>query len=213
MSDTRNAPKHKHIHPAVTGCDDHPQLTQCKVYTLQIAANGQVLLPAPNTHFFIIAATGTVGIQGDTFGQIDGLTAGQGMNNTPFNKLTIIDQSGAANTVKLLIAPGEFTNQILSATVNIGRVPNSGSFANAQASITTASAQLLAANAARQYLMVQNNDPAATIYLGFGAAAVTAANGLRLLPGQAYEQCGVVTNQAIQVIGSAATTAVAVITG
>ena len=111
--------KHHIQHPATVDQDVYPHLQSLKVYTYTIPANQSVIIPAQNNHFFILAATGTVGIWGDTFGQFDGLTQGQGMNNCPFNKLILSDQSGASNTVKLLIAPGEFTNQILQSLVSI----------------------------------------------------------------------------------------------
>ena len=113
------APKIQHQHPAEVNQPDHPQLSSAKVYTITLPANGSFLLPSPNTNFFITGATGLVAVQGDTFGQIDGLGAGQGLNGVPFNRLTLIDQSGAANTVKILVAPGEFTNQILAGIVNL----------------------------------------------------------------------------------------------
>jgi hypothetical protein len=111
--------KHHIQHPATVDQDVYPHLQSLKVYTYTIPANQSVIIPAQNNHFFILAATGNVGIWGDTFGQFDGLTQGQGMNNCPFNKLILSDQSGASNTVKLLIAPGEFTNQILQSLVSI----------------------------------------------------------------------------------------------
>ena len=211
-------PKHHHAHPAEVNQGDHPQLTNAKIYTVTIAANQNVLLPAPNTHFFIISSTGPIAVMGDTFSQIDGLTTGQGMNNLPFNKLTLIDQSGSANTVKILIAPGEFTNQIIAATVSLSSstiqaMRQSGSFSNGSFSVTTASQTLVAANSGRQYLLVQNNDSAAIVYLAFGAIPATAATGIKLSPGQSYIQENIVATNSVQIIGSAATTNVILVTG
>ena len=130
------APKIQHQHPAEVNQPDHPQLSAAKVYTITLPANGSFLLPSPNTNFFITGATGLVAVQGDTFGQIDGLGAGQGLNGVPFNRLTLIDQSGAANTVKILVAPGEFTNQILAGIVNLAAGTTVGLSAGATVSIT-----------------------------------------------------------------------------
>lgn len=54
--------------------------------------------------------------------------------------------------------------------------------AQTAASVTTVSGLLLAAKADRRFLMVQNNDVSATVYLNVAGAAAT-VNGLKLLPG------------------------------
>ena len=69
--------------------------------------------------------------------------------------------------------------------------------------MTNASAQLLAANAARQYLLIQNKDGAGNLYIAFGKAA-TVANGVRIIPGGAYELVGVCSTQEIRAIGDIA---------
>ena len=210
-----NHNKHHHAHPAEVNQPDHVQLTAAKIYTLQLSAGGQALLPAPNTHFFIISSTGPLAVQGDTFGQIDGLTTGQGMNNLPFNKLTLIDQSGASNQVKILIAPGEFTNQIIAATVAISSASmlamrQSGSFVASAPALTTAQQLILAANSSRQYLLIQNNDPTITAFIFFANGA---AAGIKLSPGQTFIQENIVTTQAVYMSASAATANVSVVTG
>lgn len=49
--------------------------------------------------------------------------------------------------------------------------------------VGVASASILAANAARRFLMVQNNDPAANVFLNLAGAAATVAGGVKLAPG------------------------------
>lgn len=58
--------------------------------------------------------------------------------------------------------------------------------ANTQKTVTNASASMVAANAARQYLLIQNKDTAGVIYINFGAAA-TVANGLKIAAGGSFE--------------------------
>ena len=111
--------KHHIAHPAEVGQDAHPQLQGLQIYTYTLAANASVQIPAQNQNFFILSATGTLGVWGDTFGHFDGLTYGQGLNNVPFNRLILSDQSGESNTIKILLSPGQFTNQILQSIVSI----------------------------------------------------------------------------------------------
>jgi hypothetical protein len=90
--------------------------------------------------------------------------------------------------------------------VSINSAPRS-TFVNAQKTVTNASAQLLAGNTNRAYLLIQNNDAAGIVYIGFGAAAVTAANGIKLAPGASYELNSNITTSEIKAIGSIASNA------
>lgn len=62
-----------------------------------------------------------------------------------------------------------------------------GAFTQAAPAIATASTQILAAKSTRRYLLIQNNDPAITIYLNLAGAAAAAATGLKIGPGGSYE--------------------------
>lgn len=84
------------------------------------------------------------------------------------------------------------------------------SFANAQKTVTTASAELVAANPNRSYLLIQNNDATGVVYVNFGAAA-TAANGVKIPPGGSYELNSNIATNAVNAIGSIANNANVVI--
>ncbi len=94
-------------------------MKQIQSYTYTIPANGSVQIPAPNDNFIVQAATGPVTVRGDTFGTLPSLVAGQGLKAVPFNRLELKDESGAPNTVTLLISPAEFVNQVFSGSVVI----------------------------------------------------------------------------------------------
>lgn len=182
-------------------------------YTFTLAAGGTTRIPAGGRFFKILSSTGAVAVKG-SWGSLSGLIVGQGISDTDFQDLTFTDKSGASNTITVVIGEKNFIDGATgSVAVLTNKVAQSGSFSNAQANITTSSAQLLAANAARQYFLLQNNDPSAFIYVGFGAGAVTAANGIRVIPGGNLELSGIVTTQQINVIGSAATSAAVVVQG
>lgn len=66
-----------------------------------------------------------------------------------------------------------------------------------------ASVQALAANAARKYLLIQNNDEAANIFIKFGAAATLTS--IKVGPGGSYEP-NLVSGQTVNIISDVALT-------
>ena len=72
-----------------------------------------------------------------------------------------------------------------------------GAYTQSAPAIATASTQILAAKSSRRYLMIQNNDPATTIYLNLAGAAAAAATGLKIGPGGFYENADWPPNAAI----------------
>lgn len=94
-------------------------MKQIQSYTYTIPAFGSRQIPAANDNFLVQAATGPVTVRGDTFGTLPRLVAGQGLKLVPFNRLELIDTSGAPNTVTILLSPAEFVNQVFSGSVAI----------------------------------------------------------------------------------------------
>lgn len=88
-------------------------------------------------------------------------------------------------------------------TVNVVDVP--AAFTQAQKTVTNASTQMLAANAARAYLLIQNNDAAGIVYVTLNGTAATVLNGIKLAPGASLEIQGHCPSGAINAIGSIAT--------
>lgn len=73
-----------------------------KVYTFIIPANGAFPLLVQSDYFRLQSATGAVDVNGDTFGTLPDLLTGQGLENTPYKRLTFTDKTGAPNTVSVL---------------------------------------------------------------------------------------------------------------
>ncbi|WP_288254041.1 hypothetical protein [uncultured Hydrogenophaga sp.] len=94
-------------------------MKQIQIYTYVVPANGSVQVPATNDNFIVLAASGPVTVRGDTFGTLPNLMAGQGLKAVPFNRLELKDESGAPNTVTLLMSPAEFVNQVFSGSVSL----------------------------------------------------------------------------------------------
>lgn len=176
-------------------------------YDFTIPANGTYRLLVAGDYFKIMTATGAVNVQAD-FGNLRGLIAGQGLEDSPFKFLVFDDASGASNVVRVVIGDEKFVDG-LGGTVNVSQsvVARSSAFANVAKTVTSTSTQLLAANPARQYLLIQNKDPAGDIFVNFGAGAATTGNGIRIVAGGFYELAGVCSTQALQAIGSIASNA------
>ncbi len=109
--------------------------------------------------------------------------ANQLLDALKLRRVIIVSTGGAPQTVGTLTIP----------------------FTNIQVTVTNASTTILAANLNRHYLLVQNNDPSGIIYIAFTIAA-TAASGLRILPGGSYELDPNCSSDAINAIGTLAST-------
>lgn len=90
-------------------------------------------------------------------------------------------------------------------SVNISNV--NGAFTNAAETVTNASGTLLAANASRRYLFIQNNDAAGIIYVRLDGGTATTATGIKIAAGGNYECQGFLPTGAITAIGSIASNA------
>lgn len=175
-------------------------------YTIALTANGSFRMLVAGRFFKIMSATGTVSVQSD-FGKLADLTAGQGMEATDFQYLLLTDTSGATNTVKVLVADENFIDGLRGGIdITTAKVPISAAFANVAATVTNASASLIAANAARQYLLIQNKDLTGNIYINFGSAA-TVANGIKIAAGSSYEMNSTQSSGAVFAIGDIASNA------
>lgn len=181
-------------------------MTTATIYTDTIAANSTLQKLVTGSYFKILSATGAVNF--DCPGaKLTGLIAGQGIEKQPFDRFELRDASGASNTVRYVVADEGFLDGIQGAvTIGQATTANSSSYTNAAATVTNASASLIAVNAARKYLLIQNKDASGSIYINFGAAA-TVANGIKIAPGGAYESDAVVSTQQIFAIGDIASNA------
>lgn len=92
-------------------------------------------------------------------------------------------------------------------TGNVAVTNTAGAFVQSQKTVTSASAQVLAANAARRYLLIQNNDASGVIYVTLNGVAATTTNGIKIDAGGSLELQGYVPTGAINAIGSIASNA------
>lgn len=139
-----------------------------------------------------------------------GAEAGAWMKEA-FQNFTL--SSSIAQTVKLLITGREGGSRRTAGAVSVTNV--NGAFTQAAVNVTNVAGgvQLLAANAARRYLLVQNRDAVNSLYVTLDGQAPTAALGVLVEPGGALELNGYACTGAVRALASGATAAAVVVEG
>lgn len=160
--------------------------------------------------FRILAATADMTVtfywQGREVAKAEGVSAGyaEGFKSGQFDKITII--SATAQTIQFVTRLGNVVAYDAPPTGNVS-VQNlpalQGAFTQANPAVTSASTQIMAANAARRYLLIQNNDATGDIYITLdGTEATVGGKGLKIAAGGSYEVPFYLCSGAIKAIGS-----------
>jgi hypothetical protein len=87
-------------------------------YDFNLSAGGSYDLPATGAFYRVITSTGAVSIREDGGGRVGPISAGQGMRNRNFNRLSIRDESGAANKGTLIVAGSDFVDDRITGEVS-----------------------------------------------------------------------------------------------
>jgi len=96
--------------------------------------------------------------------------------------------STLTQAVSFYLSRGRVGSNVFSGAVSVTAFSNNGSHVPAAKTVTNASAQLLAANSARKYLLIQNQDATGIIFVrGDGAAATATSACIRIGPGDVWE--------------------------
>jgi hypothetical protein len=160
--------------------------------------------------FRILDSTGPVTVkyyyQGREVAEAVGMLTGYGERFTAqkFDRIRIT--SASAQTITFVIRDGAEVRYDRGAA-SVVVTNTAGAFTQAQRTVTNASAQMLAANTARRYLMIQNKDASGDIWVNLAGAAATTANGLLIPAGGSLELQGFVCTGAVFAIGSIASNA------
>lgn len=181
-------------------------------YDLTIDSGASANLLVHGDYFKIMSASGPITVRSD-FGELSGLVAGQGLEDTPFKYLTLRNTSGGVNVIKLFIGDEKFIDG-MSGDVSISKAkaPTSAAYTTTAVTVTNAATLIDAANAARGALLIQNNHASGNIFVGF-TAGVTVTTGIKVVPG-GYMELSVVPTGAIYAIGDiASNTAVVIVEG
>jgi len=177
--------------------------------TVQTIAGGNpVILPISGNSFYVdqdpsIVGNATVHFQDTNLGQSSApIYVGAGfIAKVPFTQILIEVKTAQAGKVLRIVygTDVDFTAGV-NATISISdQPPVRFTGTSQQHTASTTSAQLVPANAARKFIMVQNKDAALDIYLGFGVTATT-TNGFLLKAGATMTLDAAVCTNAINTI-------------
>lgn len=191
-------------------------------YQQTFAANTTWGMNVPGSYYSTLECTLPVNVRfykggtlldlGEIKGLMSGLEVDFGRGGNAFDRVEIDVQAG--DTVKIGIGNGQarYNRGASTVTVSQNKTPQSASFLAQSKTVGLTSAALLAANANRQYLLVQNNDTANNIFVQFGSAATVAA-GVRIIPGGYLLIDNCVPTQAINAIATVSNPNIIVVEG
>lgn len=117
-----------------------------------------------------------------------------------FDKVVIV--STVTQTIQFVTRQGAEVRYDTPPNGNVIVTNTGGAFTHQVSTVTNASGQLRAANAARRYLLIQNNDASGDVFIRLDGATATVANGIKIAAGQALELTNYAPTGAITAIGS-----------
>jgi hypothetical protein len=185
-------------------------------YDFTLSANGSDTKEVTGSVVRVRSCTGTLRISidggpGANFGSGQGFRMPAGKT---FRTLTIRDVSGSTNTGTVFIGDASYEDQTFSGAVSVTNLPaKQGSYTQTKPAVTNLSSQLVAAKVGRRYLLVQNNDATANVYVNLTGAAATVAGGIRLVPGGVLELAAFPPTDAVTAIADQPTADVRVLEG
>lgn len=176
--------------------------------TITLTAGQRVEFVEPGDFFRLMAATAAITVeyynQGKEIaeGTLVGVGYAEQFNTGGFDKIAIT--SPTAQTITFATRLGNTVAYDTPPTGQVQVTNTAGAFTQAQKTVSNASGQLLAANTARRYVLIQNKDASGDIYVTLDGTAATTAKGIKIAAGGSYECQGYAPTGAINAIGSIA---------
>lgn len=122
-----------------------------------------------------------------------------------FDKIAIT--SDTTQAIQVVIRLGNDVRYDTPPNGNVTIIAAASTFTNTQKTVTTTSATIVAANAGRRYLMIQNNDATGDIFVRLDGVTATAATGIKISASGSLELQNLVPSTAITAIGNIASNA------
>lgn len=179
--------------------------------TLTLTAGQRLEFIEPGDFFRLMAASAPITVEyyrngaGVAEGTLVQVGYAEKFTAGGFDKIAI--SSATAQTITFITRYG---NEVWYDTPPTGLVSvtnTAGAFTQNPKTVANISGQVLAANAARRYLLIQNNDTSGDIYVTLDGTAATTAKGIKIAALGSYECQGYVPTGAINAIGSIASNA------
>ena len=173
-------------------------------YRQTIAANATWRISAAGGFFRVMSAGAAIEIEafknGSQQAEIQNVKGGL-WRRGDFDELIVTNLTAAQNNVEIVTDENEMGYDSFSIS------GNQGAYTQAAATVTNTSAQLVAANSARRYLLIQNKDASRDIYVNLTGVAATTANGIKIPAGGSLELANYCPTAAVFAIGSIASNA------
>ena len=128
-----------------------------------------------------------------------------------FNKVLITNKEATAQDIQFVARLGHEVEYNKTPVGDVNITNTTGAFAQSQKTVTNASTQLLSANPARRYFLIQNNDAIGDVYVTLDGTAATTAKGIKIAAGGSYECQNFNPSGEIFAIGSIASNAIVVV--
>lgn len=177
-----------------------------RIKTIKIAPGQAFELTAPGDYVRVRSAAVDLTIENPDAGEILEVSQGDDFQMSPFKSLRISHASGAEQVVKLIVATGKKAG---SSQVggSISVAGQQGPYTQKRVSVTNVNQVVLFANAARRYLLIQNNDLSAVLRVRLDGSAATATAGFRVQPGGVLELPNYAASGAVNAMMETATAA------
>lgn len=160
---------------------------QLSARSLTQTMTGRTLINAAGRFFRLISAANPVKVEfldsnGGVIGTLSNFLAGLGVVDFPFSGVAITPT--VAGEISYVIATSRVDYDRAAGSVDITNT--SGAMVNSEATVATA-ATLMAADARRRYVFVQNNSAGSYLRVTLDGSTPTASHGIRIAPGDYWE--------------------------
>lgn len=165
----------------------------------------------PGDFFRLLEAVGPVDItfyrNGAEVSEAENIGEGfaEKFRNAGFDRVRIT--SATTQAIQFVIRLGADVFYDKPPTGNVTITGQNGAFTQAQKTVTNASGSMLAANANRKYLLIQNNDATGILYVTLDGTAATTAKGIKIAAGGTLELINYCPSGQVFAIGSIASNA------
>lgn len=130
-----------------------------------------------------------------------------------YNKVKIKNETTGPQTIQFVGRLGHEVEYNKTPVGDVNIKNTGGAFTQIQKTVDVANTLLDAATPLRRYLLIQNNDQAATIFVTLDGSVATATNGIKLSPSQSLELDNYVPTGAINAISTVLTSSILFVEG
>lgn len=156
--------------------------------TIEQTWTGKNTFAVPGRYFRLLSTVNPVDVyfylKGQLIGQALQMQAGLAADGLDFDRIEIT--TGGAEAVKFIVSDSPIRYDRLSGDMDVNNT--AGAYTNSRATVLSSGVStLLAADANRRYVLVQNNDTSVSLRLTMDGVDPTTTQGVRIPPGGFWE--------------------------